>query len=110
MRLLSAAILLALAVACSKPAPELKIADILADPSLYEEQTVELSGEVTDAFGLFSTGLYTLADETGEINVVTTAGLPAAGAKLTVRGTVLSGVTVGGKHYGVTLNEQERGR
>jgi hypothetical protein len=105
VRFLVSALLL---LGCSTPAPELSVADILADPSRYEEQTVELSGEVTDAIGLFSAGLYTLADETGEIRVLTTSGLPAAGVRLTVRGTVSSGVTLGGKHYGVALKEGER--
>ena len=103
--LLAAALLLA---GCAKPAPELAIADILADPARFEGQTVELSGEVTDAMGLFSLGLYTLKDASGEIRVTTGKGLPATGTKLTVRGTVQSGVTLGGKHYGVTLSEAER--
>ena len=62
----------------------------------------------TDATGLFSVGLYTLTDGSGEMRVMTTSGLPATGTKLTVRGSVLSGVTLGGTHYGVTLNEAER--
>ncbi len=107
MRLLLVAALLGLA-GCAKPAPELTVADILADPSRYEEQTIELSGQVTDATGLFSVGLYTLKDSTGEIRVMTTSGLPAKGTELVVRGTVLSGVTLGGQHYGITLNEAER--
>ena len=93
---------------CTPPPAELTIADILADPGRYEEQTVEISGEVTDASGLFSVGLYTLDDASGQLRVMTTSGLPATGTKLTVRGSVLSGVTLGGTHYGVTLSEDER--
>ena len=106
MRLLASAVLLL--AGCTPPAAELTVADILADPARYEEQTVELSGEVTDAMGLFSVGLYSLDDGTGEIRVTTASGLPATGTKLTVRGSVLSGVTIGGKHYGVALSEAER--
>jgi hypothetical protein len=99
---------LLLAAGCGQPPAELTIADILADPGRYEEQTIEIAGEITDASGLFSVGLYTLSDGTGELRVMTASGLPTTGTKLTVRGTVLSGVTLGGKHYGVTLNETER--
>ena len=107
MRLLIAAAAVLLA-GCTPPPAELTIADILADPSRYEEQTVELSGEVTDAMGIFSIGVYTLADDTGEVRVMTSKGLPAKETKLTVRGTVSSGVTLGGEHYGVAINESER--
>ncbi len=106
MRLALAA--LSLLAACTPPAAKLTVADILADPARYEEQSVELAGEVTDAVGIFSLGMYTLSDGTGEINVTTSSGLPAAGTRLTVRGEVRSGVTLGGKHYGVTLSEAER--
>ena len=105
MRVLAAALLLA---GCASSAPELKIADVLADPSRYQEQTIELTGEVTDAFGLFSIGVYTIQDDSGAIRVMTSRGLPAKGVKLTVRGTVSSGVTIGAEHYGVALNEEER--
>jgi hypothetical protein len=104
--LLTAALVVA---GCTTPASRIAISDILADPARYEDQTIELSGEVTDAMGLFSVGLYSLSDGTGEIHVMTTSGLPATGTKLTVRGTVSSGVTFGGKHHGVALNEAERG-
>ena len=106
MRTVLAALLLA--AGCAQPAQELTIAEVLADPSRYEEQTIELSGEVTDAVGLFNVGMYTIRDDSGEIRVTTGKGLPATGAKLTVRGTVQSGVTLGGRHYGVTLSEEER--
>jgi hypothetical protein len=99
---------LLLLVGCAKPAPELTIADVLADPARFEEQTISLSGEVTDAAGLFNVGLYTLKDATGEIRVTTAKGLPATGTKLTVRGSIQSGVTLGGQHYGVTVSEEER--
>jgi hypothetical protein len=105
VRFLAAALLLA---GCAAPTPELKIADVLADPSRYEEQTIELTGEVRDAFGLFSVGVYTLQDASGSIRVMTSRGLPAKGVKLTVRGTVSSGVTIGAEHYGVAVNEEER--
>jgi hypothetical protein len=106
VRLALAAVLLL--AGCATPAPQRTIADVVADPARYGDEVVELSGNVIDAMGLFSVGLYTLSDGTAEIQVMTTSGLPAAGTKLTVRGTVSSGVTFGGKHYGVALNEQER--
>ena len=86
----------------------LPIGHVIADPGRYGEQTVELEGEVTDAVGLLSLGVFTLSDSTGEITVLTANGLPAVGAHLKVRGDVLSGITLGATRYGTSLQEDSR--
>lgn len=92
---------------CTKSV-SLPIGDVIADPGRYGEQPVELQGEVTDAVGLLSLGVFTLSDSTGEINVLTGKGLPAVGTRLKVRGDVLSGITLGGTRYGTSLQEDSR--
>jgi hypothetical protein len=94
--------------ACSPKSGSIPIGDVTADPGRYGKKTIELEGEVTDAFGLLSLGVFTLSDSTGEISVLTSEGLPAVGARLKVRGEVLSGITVGGTHYGTSLQEDSR--
>jgi hypothetical protein len=93
---------------CSPKSVSLPIGDVIADPGRYGEQAVDLEGEVTDAVGLLSVGVFTLADSTGRISVLTGKGLPAVGARLHVRGEVLSGITIGGTHYGTSLQEESR--
>lgn len=83
-------------------------ADILADPARYKDQVIELDGEVVDANGIFSIGVYSLRDSSGEINVLTSDGLPAVGSSFKVRGTVVNGITFGGARYGVAVSESER--
>lgn len=100
-------LVLLLDAGCTKSV-SLPIGDVIADPGRYGEQTVELEGEVTDAVGLLSVGIFTLSDSTGEISVLTAKGLPAVGARLKVRGEVLSGITMGGTHYGTSLQEDSR--
>ncbi len=109
-RIVCLPLLLCVAFSCSR-APEevsLAIADVVADPGRYQDQTLELAGEVTDATGLLSVGIYTLADSTAEIHVLTSDGLPAVGSHLRIQGEVMSGVTIGGANYGVSFREQER--
>ncbi len=99
--------LLALA-ACASQSVSLTIGEVINDPGRYGEQPVELEGEVTDAVGLLSVGVFTLSDSSGEISVLTGKGLPAVGARLKVRGEVLSGITLGGTRYGTSLQEESR--
>ena len=97
-----------LMAACGPKTVSLPIGDIVKDPGRYGEQPVELEGEVTGAVGLLSIGVFTLSDSSGEISVLTGKGLPAVGARVKVRGEVLSGITIGGTHYGTSLQEESR--
>jgi hypothetical protein len=95
-------------LACGPKSTRPEIADILADPARFHEQVIEIEGEATDSFGLLSTGVFGFKDASGEIHVLTSAGLPATGSKFTVRGTVIIGVSAAGKRYGTAIREQER--
>ena len=101
-------LLAVLLAGCSPKSVLLPIGDVIADPGRYGEQPVELEGEVTNAVGLLSLGVFTLSDSTGEISVLTGKGLPAVGARLKVRGEVLSGITLGETRYGTSLQEDSR--
>src|SRR5690606_4898459 len=108
-RLASFTLIAVLLVAgCSPKSVSLPIGDVVADPGRYGEQPVELEGEVTNAVGLLSLGVFTLADSSGEISVLTGKGLPAVGTRLKVRGDVLSGITFGGTNYGPSMQEDSR--
>lgn len=95
-------------VACGSKTVTLPIGDVVADPGRYGEVPLELEGVASGGMGLLSVGIFTLTDSSGEITVLTSKGLPPDGTKLTVRGTVMSGVTIGGTNYGVSLQEKER--
>ncbi len=97
-----------LAAACGKQETRLSVADVLADPGRFEGRTLEFEGRVVDATGLFSVGVYKFDDGSGEINVLTSGGLPAVDSSFTLRGEVLGGVTLGGSRYGVSIRESER--
>ncbi len=102
------ALILLVTTACGQREVSLQIGEVVADPGRYGEMVLELEGEASGGMGLLSIGIYTLSDSTGEITVLTSQGLPADGTHLTVRGSVMSGVTIGGTHYGVSLQEAER--
>ena len=104
-----ASLVLSLALLSCKPLPvPLKISEIVADPARFEGQILQIQGEAVDGYGLLSLGVYDFSDGSGEIAVITTKGMPSLGSRFLIRGTVITGFTVGGKHYGVAIRESER--
>ena len=106
--LFSSVLLLVCAAACDAPDHQLTVEQVLSDPGRYTDQLLEFDGEAVSAVGLFAVGVYDFTDGTGTISVVTTRGLPAAGARFRVRGTVSTGVTVGSRRFGTAIYEEER--
>ena len=51
-------------------------------------------------------GLRVFEDDSGKILVVSRAGVPSKGARVTVTGTVIPGVQVLGQPVGVTIREE----
>ena len=84
------------------------IAEINQNPSKYHDQQVGLIGTVTDSYGVLGNGIYELDDGTGRIWVVTTRGVPTKGARVGVSGRIHTGVSFGGRTYGLGLQEEER--
>ena len=84
------------------------IAKINQNPSRYQNQQVGLVGTVTDSYGLLGNGIYELDDGTGRIWVMTTRGVPTRGTRVGASGHVHTGVSFGGRTYGLVLQEEQR--
>jgi len=84
------------------------IAKINQNPSRYQNQQVGLIGTVTDSYGLLGNGVYELDDGTGRIWVMTTRGVPTKGTRVGASGHVHTGVSFGGRTYGLVLQEEQR--
>jgi hypothetical protein len=84
------------------------IAKINQNPSKYQNQQVGLIGTVTDSYGVLGNGIYELDDGTGRIWVMTTRGVPTKGTRVGVSGHVHTGVSFGGRTYGLVLQEEQR--
>jgi hypothetical protein len=82
-----------------------RIAQINADPLRYRNRTVHVQGMVTESAGAFSFGGYQVSDGTGKIYVLSTRGVPATGAHVSVAGSVVSGVTIGTRSFGTAIEE-----
>jgi hypothetical protein len=82
------------------------IARINADPSRYQNRTVQVTGRVVTSVGLLGAGGYQLEDDTGKIYVVSRSGVPSSGSRVMVTGTVISGAQVLGQPVGTTIREQ----
>lgn len=84
------------------------IADIKKDPARYENKEVSLRGTVTQAFGALGQGIYEIDDNTGRLWVlVESTGVPRQGAEVETVGTIVPGVTFGGRDYGTSLREKK---
>jgi hypothetical protein len=68
---------------------------VLADPGRYRDRDVKVSGAVRDSYSFADRGVYRIADDTGELWVVSTRGVPRTGARVTVQGTVRDGFNLG---------------
>ncbi len=80
----------------SKPkSPGVTIGEIQGHPRDWVGKTVQLSGEVKDAYSLIFYKYFVLQDNTGEIQVVTSKPLPRKGEKLNIQGKVEEGLSIG---------------
>jgi hypothetical protein len=84
------------------------VAKINQDPSRYQNRQVGLIGTVTNSYGVMGNGIYELDDGTGRIWVMTTRGVPSKGARVGASGRVHTGVSYGGRTYGLVLQEEQR--
>jgi hypothetical protein len=71
------------------------INELLADPSRYRNKEVSLSGSVVNSYSVLGNGAYQIDDNTGRLWVVSNAGVPRQGARVTVKGTVREGFNLG---------------
>jgi hypothetical protein len=71
------------------------INDIKADPSLYANKEVAITGTVTRSVSLLGKGAYEIEDGTGKLWVVSKSGVPREGAKIIVKGKIQDGFNLG---------------
>jgi hypothetical protein len=72
-----------------------RINQILADPSRYRDREVRITGAVIDSYSVASRGLYRVGDESGELWVVSSEGVPRKGARVKIQGRVREGFNLG---------------
>ena len=100
--------ILAGALALTACPSQTTISKINQDPSKYHDKEVALVGKVTDSYGVMGNGIYEVDDGTGRIWVMTRQGVPAKGARVGASGKVHTGVSFGGRTYGLVLEEEHR--
>jgi hypothetical protein len=71
------------------------IESVLADPSKYRNREVQISGDVVDSYGVLGRGVYRVRDDSGELWVMSSEGVPRTGVRVKVRGTVRDAFSVG---------------
>ncbi len=81
---------------------------ITSDPKGFDGKIVVVSGTVRQAGGLLGVGAYELEDDTGKIAVVTDAGVPPEGSRLTVRGMAKNAYTIGNLSLVVIVEKRRK--
>ena len=71
------------------------INQVLADPSRYANKQVTVSGPVVDSYSVIGRGAYQLEDKSGRLWIVSDSGVPRKGARVSVKGTVREGFSLG---------------
>ena len=101
--------LVATTSACALALRSPSIADINRHPGRYQDQTVSVSGVVTNSWGLplVPFRLYKVDDGTGEVTVVSqNARMPARGEHVRVKGKINEVAVFGGQALGLHLREE----
>jgi hypothetical protein len=84
------------------------VKDIIAAPGPFEGKEVKVKGKAQDPVQFFGLKMFTVADETGAIQVSTAGSVPSPGAEVAVKGIVKSAVIVNGKSIGLHVEETQR--
>ena len=113
-RVFLSVIIAAVAVFAAGCPDRLRIGDIEANPSRYQNKEVVIAGTVKDSYGInipgtpMRGGAYKVDDGTGTIWVITEEGVPSKGAQVGVKGIIGNGVNWHGKNYGLGIYEKGR--
>ncbi len=83
-----------------------KIGRILDQPAHYQNRSVRVNGVVDSAFGAVVAGVYQVQDDTGKVYVLSNGAVPRKGNRVSVKGRVMSGITVGTRSFGTALREE----
>jgi len=90
-----AVVVLAIAAVSSGACAARTINQVLADPGHYRDRNVKVSGAVVDSYSMLGNGAYQIEDKTGKLWVISSAGVPRKGARVSVTGTVREGFSLG---------------
>ncbi|MBV8731345.1 MAG: hypothetical protein JO336_16175 [Acidobacteriia bacterium] len=82
------------------------VAHINQDPARFRNQVVHVNGTVVTSAGILGTGGYQIDDGTGRILVLSRAGVPASGSRVSVTGSVVNAAVVLGQPLGTAIREQ----
>ncbi len=89
-----------------------RISAILGHPDEFMDRDVLVGGKVTKTFAadliITEAGAYQVDDGTGKIWVITKSGVPEEGQRVALKGTVSSGLKIGGETFGAILKEIDR--
>ena len=89
-----------------------KISKILGDPDRYMNDTVQIAGKVTKAYGvnliIAEAGAYEVDDGSGKIWVLSKTGMPEEGSEVGLKGKVSGGIKLMGQTFGTVIREDER--
>jgi hypothetical protein len=91
----SGIIALAVVTVFSTACASRSINQVLADPGRYANKQVTVSGSVVDSYSVVGRGAYQLEDKSGRLWVVSDSGVPRKGARVSVKGTVREGFSLG---------------
>src|SRR5262245_6555140 len=94
-----------LLAACPSQVP---VASLNSDPGRYRNHEVVIRGTVLNSYGALGEGVYEVGDESGSIWVLTQRGVPTKGARVTVVGKPVNGITWAGRTLGNAVQEKSR--
>ena len=83
-----------------------KIGRILDEPMRFRNRSVRVEGQVDRSIGALVTGVYQVDDGTGKLYVLSNSGVPRRGTRVSVKGKVTQGVTLGTRSFGTILREE----
>ncbi len=89
-----------------------RISKIKYEPQKYEGKQVSIKGKIVETAGIpfVQKGIYQVSDGTGKIWVVSQNRRPARGEKVTVKGKLRTGFSIGNQTFGIAIVEgNERG-
>lgn len=106
---LIALFVLVILIGCSN---RTKISDILGNTNKFMNHDVLVGGKIVNTYAvnliIAEAGVYQIDDGTGKIWVITKNGVPEQGRTVDLKGTVSSGMRIGGESFGAVLREIER--
>jgi hypothetical protein len=86
------------------------IGKLIENPREYVDKRERISGTVTSRMDLMVVQYFVLADDSGEIIVITKKSLPIVGNKLTVVGRLKEGISLLQHADYVFIEEPEKGK